>query len=57
MLIASLVVSAGLSALGRWWAPLFGSGFGSGFGFITRCIQMSSPVSPRVRSAATPSSS
>ena len=59
LLIASLVVSAGLSALGKWWAPLFGGwevllqvvNFAVSFGLITVIFALIYKIMPRVRVA------
>jgi len=56
LLIASLVVSAGLSALGKWWAPLFGGwevllqvvNFVVSFGLITVIFALIYKIMPRV---------
>ena len=56
MLIASLVVSAGLSALGRWWAPLFGGwefllqfvNLAVSFALVTAIFAMIYKIMPRV---------
>ena len=56
LLIASLVVSAALSALGKWWAPLFGGwevlaqgvNFVLSFGLITVIFAMIYKIMPRV---------
>jgi len=57
LLIASLVVSAGLSALGRWWAPLFGGwevllqvvNFAVSFALVTAVFAMIYKIMPRVK--------
>jgi membrane protein len=57
LLIASLVFSAGLSALGKWWAPLFGGweallqvvNFVASFGLITVMFALIYKIMPRVR--------
>jgi membrane protein len=57
LLIASLVVSAGLSALGKWWAPLFGGweilaqvvNFAVSFGIVTVVFALIYKIMPRVR--------
>jgi len=57
MLIASLVVSAGLSALGRWWAPLFGGwefllqfvNLAVSFALVTAIFAMIYKIMPRVK--------
>ena len=59
LLIASLVVSAALSALGKWWAPLFGGweallqivNFVLSFGLITVIFALIYKIMPRVRVA------
>jgi membrane protein len=59
LLIASLVVSAALSALGRWWAPLFGRSellahvvnLGVSFGLITVMFALIYKVMPRAKVA------
>ncbi|HEX7438503.1 MAG TPA: YihY/virulence factor BrkB family protein, partial [Caldimonas sp.] len=56
LLIASLVVSAGLAALGKWWAPVFGGwealaqvvDVGLSFGLVTVVFAMIYKVMPRV---------
>jgi len=56
LLIASLVVSAALSALGKWWAPVFGgwevlaqvANFAVSFGLITAIFAMIYKIMPRV---------
>jgi membrane protein len=56
LLIASLVLSAGLAALGKWWAPLFGGwevlaqvvNFAISFGLVTVIFAMIYKVMPRV---------
>ncbi len=56
LLIASLVASAGLSALGKWWAPIFGGwevlaqgvNFGISFGLITVIFALIYKIMPRV---------
>ena len=56
LLIASLVVSAGLSALGKWWAPIFGGwevlaqvvNFAVSFGLVTVVFAMIYKIMPRV---------
>lgn len=56
LLMASLVVSAALSALGRWWSPLFGGwelllqtvNFTVGFAIITLAFAMIYKIVPRV---------
>jgi membrane protein len=56
LLIASLVVSAALSALGKWWAPVFGGwevlaqvvNFAVSFGLITAIFAMIYKIMPRV---------
>jgi membrane protein len=57
LLIASLVVSAALSALGKWWAPLFGGwevlaqvvNFLISFGLVTAIFAMIYKIMPRVK--------
>ena len=57
LLIASLVVSAALSALGRWWAPLFGGwevllqvvNFAVSFALVTAIFAMIYKIMPRVK--------
>jgi len=56
LLIVSLIVSAALSALGRWWAPLFGAwevllqglNFAVSFGLITVVFALIYKIIPRV---------
>ncbi len=56
LLIASLAVSAGLAALGKWWAPIFGGwdvlaqgvNFGISFGLITVIFALIYKIMPRV---------
>lgn len=57
LLMVSLVMSAALSALGKWWGPLFGSweillqitNFVVSFGLITVMFAMIYKIMPRVR--------
>jgi len=57
LLIASLVVSAGLAALGKWWAPLFGGwevlaqavNLLISFGLVTAIFAMIYKIMPRVK--------
>ena len=57
LLIASLVVSAALAALGKWWAPLFGGwevlaqvvNFLISFGLVTVIFAMIYKIMPRVK--------
>lgn len=57
LLMVSLVLSAALAALGRWWAPLFGAwevlaqaaNFGLGFLLTTAMFAMIYKLMPRVR--------
>lgn len=57
LLIASLVFSAALSALGKWWAPFFGAwgvllqgvNFAASFGLITVMFALIYKIMPRVR--------
>lgn len=57
LLMASLVASAALSALGKWWSPLFGGwevllqavNFVVGFAIITLAFAMIYKIMPRVR--------
>ena len=59
LLIASLVVSAALSALGKWWAPLFGGwevlaqfvNIAVSFGVVTAIFAMIYKIMPRVNVA------
>jgi membrane protein len=59
LLIASLVVSAALSALGKWWAPLFGRSevlahvvnLVASFGLITVMFALIYKIMPRVKVA------
>jgi membrane protein len=59
LLIASLVVSAALSALGKWWAPLFGGwevllqivNFAVSFGLVTVIFALIYKIMPRVHVA------
>jgi len=59
LLIASLVVSAALSAFGKWWAPLFGgwqvllqiANFVVSFALITAIFALIYKIMPRVRVA------
>lgn len=56
LLIVSLIVSAALAALGRWWGPLFGSwevllqalNFAVSFGLITVIFALIYKIIPRV---------
>jgi membrane protein len=56
LLMVSLVLSAALSALGRWWSPLFGGweilaqgvNFIVGFGLVTTVFAMIYKIMPRV---------
>lgn len=57
LLMVSLVASAALAALGKWWAPLFGNwvlfanlfNFAFGFALITVVFAMIYKIMPRVR--------
>jgi membrane protein len=57
LLMASLVLSAALAALGKWWAPLFGGwdvllqavNFIVSFGLVTVIFAMIYKIMPRVR--------
>lgn len=59
LLMVSLVASAALSALGKWWAPLFGGwallaqwvNFALGFGLVTLMFAFIYKVMPRARVA------
>jgi membrane protein len=59
LLMVSLVVSAGLSALGRWWGPVFSGwemvaqlfDFGMSFAFITAMFALIYKAMPRVKVA------
>ena len=56
LLIASLVASAGMSAIGKWWAPVFGGwevlaqvvNFAISFGLVTVVFAMIYKIMPRV---------
>ncbi|MDB6001697.1 MAG: YihY family protein, partial [Rhizobacter sp.] len=56
LLMVSLVFSAGLSALGKWWSPVFGGwetlanilNFVVSFGFVTAVFAMIYKIMPRV---------
>ena len=57
LLIASLVASAGLAALGKWWAPLFGGwefllqvvNFAVSFALVTAVFALIYKIMPRVK--------